>query len=406
METAASGIGARAVALFALVAAALALPAVGIDASVAHAASASDARTHRRTPRSPTTRSKSSISIHSDDDGDDSTIISMCDDNHSFTANIHGKLMLNDDETEIIGLSEGGTAKLERNRRRREAAHRTHRARRQTRTALLRRQHRTCVRRQGARLHDDRRHRHGAQRHRCGRTRETSVCARRRQARARRDRETAFGLRERHLSAHAARHGQAVAGRSGSRHRDRRQFQFGLRTPPDADAFFEKQPFDAPHQVDLSCIRSEKFNSDYDRAETLVDVVPHLDDSQPVRQAWLDAARGLHSDYDRRRTYEAMLAHNGMDDRTDRHGDRSERVDAFGLRSRRASEARGETRARRRGDRGNDYAKSAEGISSDYTRREALTALMEADHFGPRAANAVLDAADDTFIRPTTERNC
>jgi hypothetical protein len=42
-----------------------------------------------------------------------------------------------------------------------------------------------------------------------------------------------------------------------------------------------------------------------------------------------------------------------------------------------------------------DYTKSAQAISSDYNRREALTALMETDHFGPRAAAAVLDAAPD-----------
>ncbi|HEY4353983.1 MAG TPA: M56 family metallopeptidase, partial [Paraburkholderia sp.] len=115
--TTATGTGARAVALFVLVAAALALPAIGVDAGVAHAAPTSDAsHASLSATLSDDKKGKSSISIHSDsDDGSDSTVISVSDDHRSFTANIHGKLTLNDAETEIVGLSAGGTAKLEEN---------------------------------------------------------------------------------------------------------------------------------------------------------------------------------------------------------------------------------------------------------------------------------------------------
>ena len=39
------------------------------------------------------------------------------------------------------------------------------------------------------------------------------------------------------------------------------------------------------------------------------------------------------------------------------------------------------------------YGKSADTIGSDYNKREALMALMATDHFGPHAADAVLDGA-------------
>ena len=393
METTAPGTGARAVALLVLVASALALPAVGIDAGIAHAAPASDA-THASLSAtlSDDKKGKSSVSIHSDsDDGSDSTIISMSDDHHSFTANIHGKLTLNDAETEVTGLSEGGTAKLEENidgtKQRIELAER------------------------GGKLErhyfvDNSEHPYDDKARAFMTTATTELERSGIDAEGRAKRLYAQGGAKRVLDEIGHLHSDYAGGIYL-----RTLVDMGKLAPDDLDRaialagnfssdyerrqsltlLFDKQSLDAARQVAFLA-QAGRFRNDYDRAEILVAVVPRLDDSQAVHEAWLDAARGLHSDYDRRRTYEAMLAHSGMNGgqiatvieaSTSMHSD-YDRGELLKLAAKRTRD--GEAIADR-------YAKSAEGISSEYTRREALMALIEADHFGPRAADAVLDAA-------------
>jgi hypothetical protein len=401
METNASGIGARAVALFTLVAAAVALPAVGIDSSIAHASPTSNGvHAALDATLSDSGNSKSSVSIHSDDDGDDSTIISMSDDQRSFTANIHGKLMLNDDETEIVGLSEGGTAKLAE--------------------SVAGTKQRIELTERGGKL--ERHYYVGNSEHPYDDTARafmttvaTDMARSGVDAEGRAKRLYAKGGTQRVFDEIGKLHSDYVSGiylrtladmsKFTSTELDRAiaiagGFTSDYERRQTLTHLFEKQPFDAPHQV-AYLRQAEKFSGDYDRAETLVGVVPHLIDSPDVRQAWLDAARGLHSDYDRRRTYEAMLSHNGMNDRqittvieasSSMHSD-YDRGELLKMAAKRAHD--GEAIAA-------DYAKSADALSSDHTRLEALSALMETDHFGPRAANAVLDAA--THVTSSYER--
>ena len=401
METAAPGTGARAVALIALVAAAIALPAVGIDSSIAQAASASNGvHAALDATLAATGNSKSSISIHSDDDGDDSTIVSMSDDRHNFSANIHGKLVLNDDDTEIVGLSKGGTAKLSEtvdgNKQRIELVERG---------GTLERHY----------FVDNTEHPYDDKARAFMTTVSTEMARSGFDAEGRAKRLYAKGGAKRVLDEIAQVHSDYVGGLYL-----RTLADMGKLSPDELDRaiviaggfssdyerrqslthLFEKQPLDAPHQVTF-LRQAAKFNSDYDRAETLVDIVPHLAESKDVHQAWLDAARGLNSDYDRRRTYEAMLERNGMNDgqittvieaSASMHSD-YDRGELLKMAAKRAHD--GEAIA-------TDYAKSADGIASDYTRREALTALMETDHFGPRAAGAVLDAA--THVNSSYDR--
>jgi beta-lactamase regulating signal transducer with metallopeptidase domain len=389
METTKSGAGARAAALIALVACAVALPAVGIDSSLANASPASNGV---QATAAKSGNSKSSISIHSDDDDDgEATVISMSDDNHSFTANFHGKLVLSDDETEITGLSEGGTAKF-------------------TDTVGGVKQ-RIDLTQRGGKLErhyyidsteqpfDDKARAFMSKM-------ATEVVRSGIDAEGRTKRLYAKGGAKRVLDEIGQVHSDYVGGiylrtlsdidKLSSADLDRAitiagGFSSDYERRQTLTHLFEKQPFDAPHQVTF-LHQAGKFNSDYDRAETLVDIVPKLADSEDVRHAWLEAARGLNSDYDRRRTYEAMLEHNGMNDgqittvieaSTSMHSD-YDRGELLKMAAQRAHD--GEAIS-------HDFAKSAEGIGSDYNRREALVALMEANHFGPRAAGAVLDAA-------------
>jgi beta-lactamase regulating signal transducer with metallopeptidase domain len=393
METTASGTGARVVALLTLTAAALALPAVGIDTSIAYASPANNGvHASAAAALAGSGKGNSSISIHSDsDDGDDSTIVSMSDDQHSFLANIHGKLILNDDESEITGLSEGGTAKLS-----------------DTVDGVKQRIELT---ERGGKL--ERHYYVGESEHPYDdKARAFMVVVSTELARSGIDAEGrakrlyAKGGTPRVLDEIDHLHSDYVSGiylrtlsdiaKLSSTELDRAiaiagNFSSDYERRQTLTHVFAKQPFDAPHQVAF-LHATAKFSSDYDRAETLVGVVPQLADSADVRQAWLDAAHGLTSDYDRRRTYEAMLAHSGMNDRqiatvieasATMHSD-YDRGELLKMAAQRAND--GEAIAA-------DYAKSVEGIGSDYNRREALTALMETEHFGPRAASAVLDAA-------------
>jgi len=390
METSATGTGARAVALLTLVACAVALPAVGIDAGIAHASPATNG-VHASVDATlaDTGHSKSSISIHSDD-GDDSTIVSMSDDHHSFFANIHGKLILNDDETEITDLSAGGTAKLS-----------------DTVDGV---KQRIELDERGGKLErhyyvGETEHAYDDKARAFMTTVATELARSGIDAEGRAKRLYAKGGAPRVLDEIDHLHSDYVGGiylrtlvdmdKLTSAQLDRAiaiagNFSSDYERRQTLTHVFEKQPFDAQHQIAF-LHQAAKFSSDYDRAETLVGVVPQLADSADVRQAWLDAARGLNSDYDRRRTYEAMLAHNGMNDRqiatvieasATMHSD-YDRGELLKMAAQRAHD--GEAIAA-------DYAKSVDGIGSDYNRREALTALMEIDHFGPRAANAVLDA--------------
>jgi beta-lactamase regulating signal transducer with metallopeptidase domain len=303
METAASGTGARAVALVALAASALALPAIGID-TVAQAASA-PAGMHaslNATLADGRKDSHSSISIHSDSDNkdDESTIVSESDDKHSFTANIRGKLMFNDDESDIV-LSNGGTAKLEENaggtRQRIELTERGGKLERRYYVDNTERPYDDKARAfMTAVVVDLARSGIDAE----GRAKRLYAQGGAKRVLDEIDRlhsDYAGGIYLRTLldaeklgSADLDR-AIAIAGAFGSDYERRQSLTY----------LFDKQPLDAPRQIAF-LHQAEKFSSDYDRAETLVEIVPHLADSRDVRQAWLDAARGLHSDYDRRRT--------------------------------------------------------------------------------------------------------
>ena len=390
METAASGIGARAVALSALVACALALPAVGIDAGLAQAASASSG-THVSLDATlaDSKKGKSSVSIHSDDD--DSTVISFSDDHRSFTANIHGKLQLNDAENEIVGLSEGGTAKLEEN-----ADGKKQRLELTGRGGKLERHY----------FVDNTEHPYDDQARAFMTIAATELERSGIDAEARAKRLYAQGGAKRVLDEIAHLHSDYAGsiylrtlldlGKLGADDLDRAialagNFSSDYERRQALTRLFETQSLDAARQVTF-LQQVGRFNNDYDRAEMLVATVPRLVDAPQVHQAWFDAARGLHSDYDMRRAYEAMLSRNTADDR---------QIDAVieASASMRSDYDRDEVlklaakRARNGEAIADRYAKSAEAINSDYQRRDAMMALMETANFGPRAANAVLDAA-------------
>jgi beta-lactamase regulating signal transducer with metallopeptidase domain len=393
METTSSGTAARAVALLTLAVCAFALPAIGIDAGVAHAASSP------KVTLADNGKSKASLSVHSDTD-DSSTVVSMSDDNHNFNANIHGQITLNDDETDIQTLSEGGTARLE--------------------DTVAGSKQRIDFAQRGGKLErhyfiDNVEHPYD------DKARAFMAMATTQLARSGMDAE---GRAKRLYAKGGAKLVLSEVEKINSDYVDsiylRSLADTGKLAPADLDRaialagnfnsdyerrqalthLYETQALDAARQV-VFLNQVGKFHSDYDRAELLVDVVPSLADSSDVRKAWLEGARGLNSDYDRRRTYEAMLNHNSMNDAqiatvieasTSMHSD-YDRGELLKMAAKRTHDS--ETIA-------DDYAKSAEGINSDYARREALMALLETDHFGPRSARAVLDAV--TQINSSHER--
>jgi hypothetical protein len=156
-------------------------------------------------------------------------------------------------------------------------------------------------------------------------------------------------------------------------------------------ALFDSQAIDAGGQVAF-LRQALRFDSDYERAELLVGIVPKLADTAAVRQAWLDAALKVGSDYERRRTFSAMLARNGLDDAqlasvieaSDTMQSGYEHRELLVEAIRHVHDVDAVAPA---------YLRSAQKISSDYERREALLALIKAGKLGAAAAAAVLDSA-------------
>ena len=387
METSTTGGGARCVMLAALIACAAGVPAIGFEARSAHAAAAQPAP-----PAAAKRDSHSSISIHSDDDGGRETLtVSMSDDQHKFRANVEGTVDFNDEETDIVSLGAGGSARLE-----------------ETRGGVAQR---VEVSARGNQL--ERRYFVGdAERPYDDNARALMAEAVKELARSGVNAEA----RVKRLYARGGADG--VLDEIGKIHSDYvRGLYLGLLsgmgklTPPQLDvalqqagtmqgdyerrqaltALFEKQTLDAARQTTF-LRQLAHFSSDYERAELLIATVARLVDAPAVRQAWLDAALGVQSDYERRRTLEAMLQRDGLDDAqlgsvietsaamTSDYEHRELLVAA----ARRVHDTDAVAPA---------YVRSARTIHSDYERREALLALINGGKLGAHAADAVLDSA-------------
>lgn len=399
MQPIVSGVRSRALALVVLAAAGLCLPTISLlGPQVAQAAPAPPAPPVAPAPPEPPAAPKaeasghSSISIHSDDDGNDRMTISLSDDGHKLRANVDGKIAFSDDERDVASLSAGGTASFEETR-----AGVTHRIEFAERNGKLERRYFVDRREQPLDA--------------AGNAwlaellpsliRESGIGAE-----ARVQRLYTAGGAARVLDEIERIHSDYVRGIYLGLLLDRgtltpAQLDQALKIAGSAqsdyqrrqmlDKLFAKQSLSAAQQVTF-LQQALRFNSDYELAELLIAVVPKLADSPEVRQAWLTAGLRVSSDYERRRTLEAMLTRDNFDDSqlgsvleaSAKMGSDYEHRELLVAVARRAHDVDALAPA---------YAQSTQSLGSDYERREALVALIRAGKLGPRGTKAVLDSA-------------
>jgi beta-lactamase regulating signal transducer with metallopeptidase domain len=375
----------RTVAALVLAAAVFCLPAIGFESARANAA-APDAHNAK-----PAGSSHSSVSISSNDDGNDTMTISLSDNGHKFTAKVEGKIAFNDDDSDVTGISGPGTATLEETiggvTRRLELAERAGKLER-----------RYFVDRNERPLDDE------------GRKWMASVVLQMVRsgigAEARAQRLYAKGGAARVLDEIAQIPTDYVRGIYL-----RELVVLGKLTPAELDravklagdmhsdyerrqaltAIFDKQALGAAEQVTF-LHQALRFDSDYERAELLIGTLPKLANTAEVRQAWLDAGLKVKSDYERRRTLQALLARGGLD--------AAQLASVIDASSSMSSDYEHRellvAAARQQNDPdaiATPYARSTQKIASDYERREALMALLNSGKIGTASAGAVLDAA-------------
>lgn len=387
METTTSGVSGRIVALAVLVACSAGLPSIGIDGGVAHAAQSQAAPAAKAD-----NRSHSSISIHSDDDGGRASMtVSMSDDTHQFRANVTGKIDFNDDETDIVSLGPGGTARLEETR-----AGVTQRIEVAARGNDLERRY----------FIDDAEHPFDDKARALMQVAVKELVRTGVNAEARVKRLYARGGASGVLDEIEQIHSDYVRGvylgvlvgmgKFTPEQLDRSidlagAMQVDYERRQALTALFDKQSLDAARQATF-LRQLAHFDSDYERAELLTGVVGRLADTDAVRQAWLDAALGVQSDYERRRTLQSMLEHGGLDD-----AQLGSVIEASASMSSDYEHRELLVAAARRVHNIDAvavaYTRSAQGIHSDYEHREALLALINAGKLGAHGADAVLDSA-------------
>ena len=389
MEASESRAVPRTVAALALLGAVFCLPLVGLDAGRAEAAATAPAAPPAADKKGSSTHS--SVSVMSDDDGNDTMTISLSDDSHKFKARVEGKIAFNDDETDVTGIGGAGTATFE-----------------ETAGGVTRRlelaDHGGTLER---RYFVDR-----SERPLDAAAREWTAHVVLQLVRS------GIGAEQRVKRLHARGGAKLVLDEIAQLPSDyvrgiylRTLMDLGKLTAPELDravrlagdlgsdyerrqaltAVFDKQALDAAEQVTF-LRQALRFDSDYERAELLVGVVPRLADTAAVRQAWLDAALKVGSDYERRRTLQKMLDHGGLDaaqvaaviDASNTMTSDYEHRELLVAASRQLHDPDAIAVS---------YARSTQKIASDYERREALTALLRSGRIGSTGANAVLDSA-------------
>jgi beta-lactamase regulating signal transducer with metallopeptidase domain len=375
----------RTVAALVLAAAVFCLPAIGFESARTHAA-APDAHGAK-----PAGSSHSSVSVHSDDGGNDTMTVSLSDDHHKFTAKVEGKIAFNDDDTDVTGISGAGTATLEETSvgvtRRLELAERDGKLER-----------RYFVDRSERPLDDE------------GRKWVASVVLQLVRsgigAEARAKRLYARGGATRVLDEIAQIPTDYVRGIYL-----RELMGLGKLTPAELDravklagdmhsdyerrqaltSVFDQQALGAAEQVTF-LHQALRFDSDYERAELLIATLPKLANTAEVRQAWLDAGLKVQSDYERRRTLQALLARGGLDAAQlgrviEASSSMSSDYEHRELLVATAQQLHDPDAI------ATPYARSTQKIASDYERREALMALLRSGRIGAASAGAVLDSA-------------
>jgi beta-lactamase regulating signal transducer with metallopeptidase domain len=138
---------------------------------------------------------------------------------------------------------------------------------------------------------------------------------------------------------------------------------------------------------------ADEIGSDYELAELLVQTIDAFPLDGPGFDAWSKAAQSIDSDYEHRRVLEAVLEKYGDNPRAvsialqaaahiDSDYERRQVLQAT------ATRALAEPQLRR------DYLVAADGIGSDYERKEALLTLMNVGPVDAELAIAVLESID------------
>lgn len=374
----------RIAAVAAVVLCATALPAVGFD----HAARV----VTTLAPVAAAGKSSSSVSIHSDDDGE-SMFISFDDGFVKTTARVQGKIAFNADDTDIASLAAGGKATFEETR--------DGRTRRVTFTE------------------------HG------GTTTPTYFVADVEQpfdANARAwfatvlpalIRETGMGAQARVKRLYDQGGTARVLDEIGKTHSGYARglyivefLKLAKLSPGDLDKVIEvagaiesdyerrqalTQVLDtqalAPEQQANFLKQADRFSSDYERAELLIAILPKMTRTDATYQAWLTAANDIRSDYEHRRCLEALLARGEAND-TDlvRVIDASNQLHSdYEHRELLVATI---DHAHNLNALAPAYTQSAQKLSSAFEHREALMALIRRGSLDASGARAVLDSAD------------
>ena len=342
----------------------------------------------------PAGSSHSSVSISSDDGGNDTMTVSLSDEGHKFTAKVQGRIAFNGDDTDITditGIGGAGTATLEET-----AGGVTRRLELAERGGKLERRY--FVDRSERPLDDE------------GRKWMAGVVLQLVRS--------GIGAEARAQRLYASGGAPRVLDEIGQIPTDyvrgiylRELVGLGKLTPAEVDravrlagdmhsdyerrqaltAVFDKQALGAAEQVTF-LRQALRFDSDYERAELLIGTLPKLADTAEVRQAWLDAGLKLNSDYERRRTLQSMLTRGGLD-----AAQLASVIEASNsMRSDYEHRELLVAAAQQLHDPDAiavPYARSTQKIASDYERREALMALLHSGRIGVAGAGAVLDSA-------------
>lgn len=322
----------------------------------------------------------------------ETTLVEVGDDQHSYSATIHGRISFNDSDDDVASLAEGGTASFVETR-----AGVRHRVDYANRGGQLERRYFVDDREQAV----DAAGREWLARIIATLVRESAIDVEGRVQRLRAKGGADAVLEEiaRIESGYArgAYLKQLAAGGTLSSTQVTRAL--GLVDGIDSDyerrnalsAIGSSQSLDAAQQK-LVIEQAGKVESDYERAELLTALLPKLAPDAGLRSAWLAAANGIDSDFEHRRALSALLATNTLDDDT-----LATVIDAaktIGSDFERRTLLADAIEHARDADRLADvYVAGSTGIGSDFEHREALLALMHASGFGHRGARAVLDAA-------------
>jgi beta-lactamase regulating signal transducer with metallopeptidase domain len=397
MDTTGSRALPRTVAASVLAAAVFCLPAIGFDPARANAAAKDAPEAEPAASAQPAARAKpagashSSVSISSDDGGNDTLTVSLSDEGHRFAAKVQGKIAFNDDDTDITGIGGAGTATLEET-----IGGVTRRLELDERAGKLERRY--FVDRSERPLDDQ------------GRQWITSVVLQLVRS--------GIGAEARAKRLYAAGGAPRVLDEIGQIPTDyvrgiylRELVRLGKLTPAEVDravklagdmhsdyerrqaltAVFDTQALGAAEQVTF-LRQALRFDSDYERAELLIGTLPKLAGTAEVRQAWLEAGLQVNSDYERRRTLQSMLTRGGLD--------ATQLAAVIEASSSMKSDYEHRELLVAAAQHLHDpdaialpYARSTQKITSDYERREALMALLGSGRIGAAGAGAVLDSA-------------